>query len=91
MECLFGATLKQIFRQNGTRLGHVIKKRRGPHDEDAWRLELRKDRRKTTTNNNMDLSALFPTMYDTVYLKTTHWPHMVQERYRSLCIKGDDA
>jgi hypothetical protein len=53
-------------------LGHVVKKRRGPDDEDAWRLELRKHRRKTTNNNNMDLSALFPATYDTVYLKTTH-------------------
>jgi hypothetical protein len=74
-----------------SRPGHVVKKRRGPDDEDDRRLELRKHRRKGATNNNMDLSAIFPTMYDTVYLKTTHWPHIVQERYRSLCIKGDDA
>jgi hypothetical protein len=73
----------------------VVQKHRGSDDEDAWRLELRKHwrihRRKTANNDNMDLSALFLIMYATAYPKTSHWPHMVQEKYLSLCIKGDDA
>lgn len=40
---------------------------------------------KDTPNTDMYLSsALFLILYDTVLLKTTYWPHMMQEKHCSL-------
>ena len=91
MECLFGATLKQPYLQKENEFVMLSKSvrllvMRTPGDCNCEKSA------KNTPNADMYLSpALFLILYDTVYLKTTHWPHMVDGKYRSSCITGGDV